>query len=123
MRFQSRYFKVFLVLLIIEIGIATFISSGFIRHYLGDYLVVIMMYCFFMSFFNLKPIVSAWIVLILATLVEIGQFFNLLNLLNLAENKLAYIILGNVFSYGDLVAYLLGIITVMIVENKGRSRS
>ncbi len=122
MQFQRKYFKAFLILLIIEIGIATFISGGFIRHSLGDFLAVILLYCLIMSFFKIKPIIVAWIVLIIATFIEVGQFFKILEVLELQDNRLLNIVFGNTFSYGDLIAYLLGIMTVIIVEFKYRSR-
>ncbi|MBT8257625.1 MAG: DUF2809 domain-containing protein [Bacteroidia bacterium] len=108
--------------MIIEIGIATFISGGFIRHSLGDFLAVILLYCLIMSFFKIKPIIVAWIVLIIATFIEVGQFFKVLEVLELQDNRLLNIVFGNTFSYGDLIAYLLGIMTVIIVEFKYRSR-
>ena len=120
MRFERKYFKLFLILLIIEIGIATFISGGFIRHFFGDFLVVIMLYCLIMSFFRIKPLVAAWIVLIVATLIEVGQYFHVLEMIGLQNNKIANIVLGNTFSYGDLIAYLVGIIVVVVLENKYR---
>lgn len=122
MQFQRKYFKAFLILLIIEIGIATFISGGFIRHSLGDFLAVILLYCLIMSFFKIKPIIVAWIVLIIATFIEVGQFFKVLEVLELQDNRLLNIVFGNTFSYGDLIAYLLGIMTVIIVEFKYRNR-
>ncbi len=118
MAFNRSYFLKFLVLLTIEVGIATLIKSGFVRHTLGDFLAVIMVYCLIKSFFNIKPLVAAWIVLVFSTLVEIGQYFDLLEALNWNHNPIANVVLGNTFSYTDLVAYMLGIITVMILENR-----
>ena len=118
MRFERKYFKIFLILLIIEIGIATFVSGGFIRHFFGDFLVVIMLYCLIMSLFKIKSLVAAWIVLIIATLIELGQYFKILERLDMQDSRILNIVLGNTFSYGDLIAYLLGIIVVVILENK-----
>ena len=122
-KFQKGYFVIFLILLLVEIGIATFISGGFIRHYFGDFLVVIMIYCLIKSFFEIKPLWAAWIVLLIATAIEISQFFNLLQRMDWHKFKLARIILGNTFSYGDLIAYFMGIITVIIIENKYHNAS
>ena len=110
-----------MILLIIEIGIATFIPGGFIRHFFGDFLVVIMLYCLIMSIFKIRPLVAAWMVLIIATLIELGQYFKILERLQMQDNKLATIVFGNTFSYGDLIAYLLGIILIVILENKYNS--
>jgi hypothetical protein len=41
-------------------------------------------------------------------LVEIGQYFNLVNLLGLGNNTLARIIIGTCFDLMDIVCYLVG---------------
>ena len=117
-KFNKAYFFLFLSLLIIEACIAYFLKTGFIRHSFGDFLVVILIYCFLKSFINLKPIYIALIVLFISFGIEFLQLFNLLEKLNLTENKIAKTVLGNTFHINDLIAYTLGIITVLIVENK-----
>ena len=108
----------FLILLIIEACIAYFLKTGFIRHSFGDFIVVIMLYCLLKSFINIKPVYLALIVLFISFSIEFLQLFNLLEKLNLTENKIARIVLGNTFHINDLIAYSLGIITVLIVEFK-----
>lgn len=49
-KFNSEYFFSFLVLFNIEISIALFIKQPFVRYFLGDVLVVILMYCCIKSF-------------------------------------------------------------------------
>ena len=41
---RGIYFLIFLLLLGVEIAIANFLKTGFIRAYLGDFLVVILLY-------------------------------------------------------------------------------
>jgi len=45
------------------------------------------------------------------------QFINLLEILKLNNNHLVKLVLGSTFHVSDLIAYTLGIITVLIVEN------
>ena len=116
--FNKIYFFLFLILLIIEACIAYFLKTGFIRHSFGDFIVVIMLYCLLKSFINIKPVYLALIVLFISFSIEFLQLFNLLEKLNLTENKIARIVLGNTFHLNDLIAYTLGIITVLIVEFK-----
>ena len=116
--FNKIYFFLFLILLIIEACIAYFLKTGFIRHSFGDFIVVIMLYCLLKSFINIKPVYLALIVLFISFSIEFLQLFNLLEKLNLTENKIARIVLGNTFHINDLIAYSLGIITVLIVEFK-----
>jgi hypothetical protein len=105
-------------LLIIEGLIAMYLKSGFIRHTFGDFLVVILMYCFFKSFIPDNHFKIALSVLAFAFIIEFLQLVNILSMLNLQNNHLIKLILGSTFQISDLVAYTLGIITVLIAEFK-----
>lgn len=107
---------VFLALFAIETLIAIYLKDGFIRHTFGDYLVVILLYCFFKSFIKGKSFHMAMIVLIISYAIELLQLTNFLEFLNLQDNHLAKIVLGSTFSIGDLIAYTFGIITILIFE-------
>ncbi len=61
---------------------------------------------------------SALIVLIIAFIVEFMQLTSFLEWFNLQDNNMAKIIFGSTFHVSDLVAYTLGIITTLIIENK-----
>jgi len=117
-KFNKLYFFAFLSVLFAEIGIATFIKKGFIRSTFGDYLVVILIYCFVKSFVTAKPIYVAIGVLIFAFSIEFLQLFNLLKSLNLQNNNLATVIFGSTFQIGDLISYTLGCITILLFEYK-----
>lgn len=115
-KFSRKYFIAALILFIIEIGIALFVNDQFIRPYLGDYLVVIFIYCFLKSFWNAPPLTVALSVLIFSFLVEILQYFEFIKILGLGNSTLAKIIIGTTFHWADLVAYLAGILTVLGIE-------
>ncbi|MFC4721516.1 DUF2809 domain-containing protein [Geojedonia litorea] len=116
LKFNKVYFIVFLMLLAIEVIIAAFLKDGFIRHTLGDYLVVILMYCFFKSFIPAKPFYIATTVLVIAFVIEFLQLYELLSVLELQDNRIAKLVLGSTFHYGDLMAYTLGIMSVLLIE-------
>ncbi len=116
LKFNKTYSIIALTIFVIEVLIATYLKYGFIRHTFGDYLVVILLYCFFKSFINTTPIIVAIPVLIFAYIIELLQLINILEMLNLNNNHLAKLILGSTFQVSDLVAYSLGIITVLIIE-------
>jgi len=118
MTFKRTYFVLFIVLLLIEVCIAYFLKTGFIRHTFGDFLVVILLYCFLKSFINFKPITMAIIVLFISFTIEFLQLTPFLECLNLHDNTLAKTVLGSTFHISDLVAYTLGVITIIIVESK-----
>ena len=114
--FNKAYFILFLLLFIVEALIATYLKSGFIRHTFGDYIVVMVVYCFMMSFIKLKPIHVAIITFLIAFTIEFLQLTSLLSWLGLESNSLAKLVLGSTFEVTDLLAYLLGIVTVLFIE-------
>ena len=118
MRFNKTYFGLATLLFIIEVLIAIFLKSGFIRHTFGDYLVVILIYCFFKSFLKVNSFKLAIAVLLFALTIEFLQLCNILNLLNLENNKTAILLLGSTFHFSDLIAYTLGITIFLIIDLK-----
>ncbi len=109
-----KYFTVFIILVLIEFCILY--TDGFIRHTIGDYFVVIVLYCFVKSFFNFSSKKTAFGILIFAFCIEFLQLTDLPNIEPFASSKLSKIILGTTFVFTDLIAYTLGIITVLYVE-------
>lgn len=116
LRFCWQSFVVFVLLFLVEVFIALFVNDKIIRPYGGDYLVVIMMYYFFKSFIETKVNNLLLFVLGIAYVVELGQLFDMVTLLGLEENKLARVVLGTSFSWGDMIAYTLGVATCYWVE-------
>lgn len=119
-RFHRTYFLLALLLFFTEVLIALYAHDEIIRPYGGDFLVVIMIYCFLRSFLNTKIRVTAMAVLLFAYLLETLQYFHLVNLLGLQDSNLAKIILGTCFAWTDLFAYSLGISVVLLTELKIR---
>ncbi len=118
MKLNKTYLLIILFLLFTEILIALFLKTGFIRHTFGDYLVTILIYCFVKSFIEINSFKLATLVLVFAFTVELLQLTTILKTLHLHNSHLAKLILGNTFQTSDLVAYTLGIITVLIIELK-----
>ena len=117
-RFSKEYFVVGLMVLITEICIALFVNDRFIRPYVGDFLVVILLYCLLKAFVDI-PIEYACIgVLTFSFMIEFLQLFNILHLLELKHVKLLNIVLGHSFDWTDLFAYTAGIIVTYLVEKK-----
>jgi hypothetical protein len=120
--FRKRYFLITLLLFLIEISIATFVHDNIVRPYVGDFLVVILIYCFLRAFFNIKITVAAIATLLFAFTVELLQYLNIIQILGLQDSRIMNIVLGNLFEWIDLLAYALGICLVLIIE-KTRSAS
>jgi len=60
----------------------------------------------------------AIIVLFISFIIEFLQLTPFLEWLNLHDNTLAKTVLGSTFQVSELIAYTLGILTVLIIENK-----
>ena len=116
-KFNKTYFIIAIVFFIIEVLIAKY-STGFIRHTIGDYLVVILLYTFIKSLINYSVHKTAVTVLIIAFVIEFLQLTNFKNLYPNEYRKAFQLVLGTSFSIGDLVAYSLGILSIIILENK-----
>ena len=116
MRKRAIYFLIFLFLLLVEIAIATYLKTGFIRANLGDLIVVIVLYCLLMS--TLKPSVKTGLVLTLAIafMIELLQLIDLTRFFPQEYKQLATLVLGSHFSWLDLLMYVLGIVCVWITE-------
>ena len=118
LKLNKTYLTITILLFIIEVLIAVFLKSGFIRHTFGDYLATILLYCFIKSFIKIDSFKLAIFVLAFAFSVEFLQLTNILEVLNLQNNHLAKLVFGTTFHVSDLVAYTLGIITVLIIETR-----
>ena len=115
--FNYRYFLLACLLFSIEVLIALYVHDKFIRPYGGDYLVVFLIYFAVKTLVKARPLKVAIGVLLFAYAVETLQYFNFVDRIGLSHNKLARTVIGYGFEWWDIVAYTLGIITILIVEN------
>lgn len=117
MRFNLKYFLITIFVFIIEVLIATtFKNFVFLRSYFGDVLVVVLIYTFIQSFFEVDKIKTIIGVLIFSFAIEFLQYFHFAEVLGFKENKLAMIVLGNSFSWIDILCYAIGCLAIYVVE-------
>lgn len=125
LKFNPTYFVLTLIFFVTEICITLFVKDDFIRPYFGDILVVILIYCFIKSFLNVPVLHAVIFVLAFSFLLEYLQHLNLISELGLENSALAKTVLGNTFSWEDLLMYLIGAVLILVIErisNKQRSR-
>ncbi|TAH01577.1 MAG: DUF2809 domain-containing protein [Sphingobacteriales bacterium] len=115
--FNKNYAIATLFLFITEVLIALYLHDKIIRPFGGDFLVVILLFTLVKTFFNVAIKPAAWTVLGFSYTVEALQYFKIVKLLGLQNNKLANIIVGNYYSWWDILAYTLGIATVLIIAH------
>jgi hypothetical protein len=116
--FNLRAFLATIVLLTTEILIALFINDQYIRPYFGDFLVVILIYCFIRIFIKSSVWPVALFVLIFSITIEILQYIDIIKPLGLGNVKIAKVILGTSFSWNDIIMYVLGVIAATIIDIK-----
>ena len=102
------YATIFCVLMIMEICIALFVQDAFVRPYVGDMLVTLLLCCMARVVFPEKTRLLPLFVFLVATCVEVGQYFDLVALLGFEDNRFISIALGSTFSLLDIVCYAAG---------------
>lgn len=115
-QFNKTYFALALLIFIIEVLIALYVHDQIVRPYIGDVLVVILIYCFIKAFLNTKALPTAIFVLLFAFFIETLQYLNIVEKLGLEKSKIARTVIGTSYEWVDLVAYVAGSIIVIAVE-------
>ena len=93
-------------------------KDKFIRPFVGDLLVTMLLLSFFRIFYSGSALKLAVTVILFSFTVEILQYFTLIEILGLQSNKFATIILGATFDWLDLLAYLLGVVFSFLMDKK-----
>lgn len=114
------YAALTLLVLAVEIMIALWVDDGLVRPFVGDALVVVLVFC---ALRTVLPRVSgsalAASVLLFACAVEVSQAFDVVALLGLQDNRLLSTALGRTFSWWDFVAYLAGYLACRPLDRAG----
>ena len=118
MKKRIRYVMAFIMLLLIEVMIALFMHDRFIRPYIGDVLVVIVLYCFVRIFVQKRMRLLSMYIFVFAVIVELLQFLNIVGLLGLSGNTFANTVVGTSFDWKDIICYAVGSIIIEIVEKR-----
>ena len=117
------YLAIFCGLLAVEVCIALFVHDAFVRPYVGDMLVTLLLCCMcrvaFPDEIRLLPV----FVFLFAACVEIGQYFDVVALLGLADNRILSIALGRTFSWMDLVCYAVGCMVAFTLDEIIRKKN
>ncbi|MBN8649943.1 MAG: DUF2809 domain-containing protein [Cytophagales bacterium] len=116
LKFNKTYFGLTVLLFVVEVLIALFVHDNFIRPYVGDVLVVILIYCFVKSFLDLPEFVLAIGVLLFAFAIEFLQYIKIVHVLGLEKSELMRTVIGTSFAWLDLLAYVVGIGIVLMAE-------
>ena len=105
-----------------EIYIAVCVKGGFVRHYLGDVLAVILLYALARAIFSVTPSNLALKIFAFVAALEIAQYFGVVQILGI-ENKILKIMIGGTFDLTDLLCYAAGCILAGVYEKFEKRRS
>jgi len=115
--FNKHYALLAVLLFCVELVIATYIHDTFIRPFIGDVLVVMLLFCLLRAVIRINNSLLILTVLGFSYAVEIGQYFQLAQLLGLAQYPIARIVIGSTFDGMDLVAYTVGAALLYIAHH------
>lgn len=104
------------VLLLTEIYIALYVRDRFVRPYLGDVLVTLLVGCAVRVAF---PMGTRWLplyVMLFATGVECLQYIDVVGLLRWENSAFLSTVIGRSFSWWDLVCYATGCLLLWGVD-------
>ena len=113
---RACYLAATALLLIIEIVIALYVHDQFVRPYIGDVLVVMVIYCFVRMWIPQGAELLPAYVFLFAAGVEVLQYFNLVTLLGLENSRFFRILLGSVFDLKDIFCYGTGCILLHLFQ-------
>lgn len=106
----------FCVLFFIEYYIARYVHDQIIRPYIGDLLVVIVIYCFIRMFIPRKYPFLPLAIFVFSALVEGSQALQLTEHIKALEHRIFRIILGATFDLKDIGCYFVGCVLIGIFE-------
>ena len=118
MKKRILYAVATLLLLFIEVIIALYVHDDFIRPYIGDVLVVIVIYTFIRIIVPEKCKFLPLYIFIFAAGVELLQLANIVEILGVEDNRFLKILIGSVFDIKDIVCYAVGCVILCITTSQ-----
>lgn len=105
-----------MILLLIEVLIALYVHDTLVRPYIGDVLVVVVIYTFIRIFIPESCKMLPLYIFIFAALVEVLQLLHIVEALGWQDNRFLSILVGSVFDWKDILCYAVGCILLGVFE-------
>lgn len=118
MKKRLVYLLATIILLITEVLIALYVHDDFIRPYVGDALVVIVLYTLVRILIPEKGRLLPLYIFLFAVAVEILQGIHIVNILGVADNRFLRTLIGDSFDIKDILCYGVGCILLWLYESK-----
>ena len=114
-RTRLAFLAAAVLILAIEIYIAICVKDGFVRHYAGDVLAVILLYALARAAFNVPPLNLPLKIFAFAVALELAQHLGVVQILGI-ENKILKVMIGGTFDFADLLCYAVGCVLAGVYE-------
>lgn len=101
----------------IELFIAVFVHDALIRPFVGDALVVVLIYFAVATFLDMQAKLLIGAVFVFACGVELLQGMHLVSWLGLQKGSIAWVVLGATFDWWDIAAYAVGSFGLLVWFN------
>ena len=121
-RTRLAFLAAAVLILAVEIYIAICVKGGFVRHYAGDVLAVILLYTLTRSAFSAPPLNLPLKIFAFAAALELAQYFGAVRILGI-ENKILKVMIGGTFDFADLLCYAAGCVLAGVYEKFEKRRS
>ncbi len=106
-KLRISFLAVFVLLFAVEVLIALFVHDDFVRPYVGDMIVTVVVWSFMRIIFPDRFKLMSLYVMIFAILVEVGQYFHYTELLGIT-NPVLVTMMGTSFAWADIACYAVG---------------
>ena len=123
-RTRLAFLAAAVLILAVEIYIAICVKGGFVRHYAGDVLAVVLLYALMRAAFSVPPLNLPLKIFAFAATLELAQYLGAMQILGI-ENKILKVIIGGTFDFADLLCYAAGCVLAGAAEkfeSKNRQR-
>lgn len=123
-QFNLRYLLASIFIFLVEVLIATKLKDiFFVRAYLGDVIVVMLLYTLVKSFFRVNNEKLILGILIFSCGVEFAQYFKIAEILGFRQGSLMHIVIGNSFSWIDILCYAVGCLLLYLFAIMTKDKS
>lgn len=113
---RVAYLLATVLIFLLELFIALFVRDNFIRPYVGDILVVVLIYTFLRIIFPERPRLLPLYVFLFAAGVEALQGMRIVELLGLQNNRFFSVLIGTTFDWKDIICYGVGYVLLGLWE-------
>lgn len=113
---RMAYGMATIAIFIIELLIALFVHDRLVRPYVGDVLVVVLLYTFVRIFLPEGVRLLPLYIFLFAAGVEVLQYFRIAEVLGLSDNRILSVVIGSVFDVKDIICYGVGCGILFVYE-------